>query len=358
MIYILSCVVHKFFLLAGSVVHQHLYFALLRPDDHALAAHAAYHIERIHRPAPESQFQHVLLDAALQGLFQVMGDLEESVGRAQAPDALVRALVVVVLDPESGALHGLLEAVELGPLEELAQDRFPKAFDLAQGHGVVGTGTDVLDAVFFHLPFEMRLSAPVRVLSAVVGEHLSGNAVLGNTPAVGLQHVLGRLAAVQSQGNDIPAVVVHEADQVGVAAGQAEGHDVALPQLVWTRAFEEPGLGGILLRFALGLVDQPLLRQRFVYGRGAGSNQEKSFEHIGNPSRAIFRIRCFHRYHSLPDFGRHPGISSRARLGFQPLQPTPSVSVHPAANRMRADTELFGKQRRAVLFFQEQPYDL
>jgi hypothetical protein len=122
MIYILSCVVHKFFLLAGSVVHQHLDFALLRPDDHALAAHAAYHIKRIHRPAPKSQFQHVLLDAPLQGLFQVVGDLEKSVGRAQAADALVRALVIVILDPESRPLHRLLEAVELRPLEELAQD--------------------------------------------------------------------------------------------------------------------------------------------------------------------------------------------------------------------------------------------
>ena len=108
--------------------------------------------------------------------------------------------MIVVLDPKSGALHGLLKAVELRPLEELAQDRFPEAFDLAQRHGVVGTGTDVLDAVFFHLPFEARLTPPVRVLAAVVGEHLSGNPVLGNTTTVGLQHVFRRLAAIQSQG--------------------------------------------------------------------------------------------------------------------------------------------------------------
>jgi len=47
MIYILSCIVHKFFFLAG-IVHQHLDLALFRPYDHALAAHAADHIERIH----------------------------------------------------------------------------------------------------------------------------------------------------------------------------------------------------------------------------------------------------------------------------------------------------------------------
>jgi hypothetical protein len=101
----------------------------------------------------------------------------------------VRSLVIVILDPEGGALHGLLEAVELGPLEKLAQDRFPEALDLAQRHGMVGARTDVLDAVLFHLPFEAGLTPPVGVLSAVVGKHLFGNAVLGNATAVGLQHM-------------------------------------------------------------------------------------------------------------------------------------------------------------------------
>jgi hypothetical protein len=81
MIYILSCVVHKFFFLAG-IVHQHLDFALFRPDDHRLAAHAAHHIERIHRAAPQRQFQNVFFDALFQRLFQIVGDLEKPVGRA------------------------------------------------------------------------------------------------------------------------------------------------------------------------------------------------------------------------------------------------------------------------------------
>jgi hypothetical protein len=170
----------------------------------------------------------------------------------------VGAFVIVVLDPEGGALHGLLEAVELSPLEELSQDRLPEPFDLAQRHGMVGTRTDMLDAVLFHLFFETGLAPPVGVLPPVVGEHLLGNAVLGDAATVGLQYVGGCLAAVQSQGGDIPAVIVHEADQVGVATRQTKGHDVALPQLVGTGAFEESGLGRILLRLAFGLVDQPL----------------------------------------------------------------------------------------------------
>jgi len=81
MVNILSCVVRKFFFLVG-IVHQHFDLALFSADDHRLATHAANHIERILWPPSEGQLQHVLLDASLQGLFQVMGDLEKAVGRA------------------------------------------------------------------------------------------------------------------------------------------------------------------------------------------------------------------------------------------------------------------------------------
>jgi hypothetical protein len=43
----------------------------------------------------------------------------------------VGALVIVIFDPKSGPLHRLLEPVEPGTLEELAQDRF-------QAHGPGG----------------------------------------------------------------------------------------------------------------------------------------------------------------------------------------------------------------------------
>jgi hypothetical protein len=81
MIYILSCVVHKFFLTAGMIVHQHFHFALFRPDNNRLAAHAAHHIERIHRSAAQGQFQNVFFNALFQRLFQVVGYFEEPVSR-------------------------------------------------------------------------------------------------------------------------------------------------------------------------------------------------------------------------------------------------------------------------------------
>jgi hypothetical protein len=81
MIYILSCIVHKFFFLAG-IVHQHLDLALFRPDDHALSAQAADHIERIHRTATQRQFQNVFFNTLFQRLFQFVGDFKKPVGRA------------------------------------------------------------------------------------------------------------------------------------------------------------------------------------------------------------------------------------------------------------------------------------
>jgi hypothetical protein len=233
--YILSCVIHKFFFTAGfGTVHQHLYLALFRSDYHRLATHAAHHVKRVHRTTPKRQLQCVFLHPLFHCLFQIVGDLKKPVGRTQPADALVGTLVIIVLEPEGGPLCGLLEAVKLGALQKLVQYRFPKPLDFAKRHGMVGTRSDVLDTVFFHLPLEPGLSPPVGVLPAVVGEHLPGYAVFGNPAPVGLQNVFGRLAAIQPQGGDVSAVVVHEADQVRVSTSQSEGHDVALPQLIGT----------------------------------------------------------------------------------------------------------------------------
>lgn len=81
-------------------------------------------------------------------------------------------------------------------------------------------------------------------------------------------------ARVQPQAGNVTAVVIQEADQVGVSSRQSERHDVALPQMVGTGPFEEPGLGWIPHRLALGLVYQPLLGQRFMHSRLTGGNQE------------------------------------------------------------------------------------
>jgi len=49
-------------------IDQHLHFTFLSPNDHGLLAHPPHHVERPVRLSAQRQFQHVLLDAALDDL--------------------------------------------------------------------------------------------------------------------------------------------------------------------------------------------------------------------------------------------------------------------------------------------------
>jgi len=196
MVYILSCIVDKFFFTSAVSFKEHPDFPLLCPDHHRLTPHAPHHVKGVHRPAPKRQFQGIVLDPLFDRLSQLMGDLEEPVGGTKPPDALVGPLVVVILDPKGRTLASLLEAVKLRPLQKLPENRLPEPLDLPERHGVVGTGADMPDTVFFQLLLKTGLAPPVGVLPAIVGQHLLGNPVVGNPAAVGLKNVFGRLAAV------------------------------------------------------------------------------------------------------------------------------------------------------------------
>jgi len=117
MVYLLSGIVDKFFLRSplGSV-KKHPNLALLGADHHRLATHPAHHVKGIHRAPPQRQLQGVFLDPLGDRLSEIASDLEEPVGGTKPSDPLVRPLVVVILDPQRGALHRLLEAVKLRPL--------------------------------------------------------------------------------------------------------------------------------------------------------------------------------------------------------------------------------------------------
>jgi hypothetical protein len=197
MVYLLSCIVDKFFLRSTVLaIKQHPDLTLLGTDHNRLAAHATHHVKGVHRPAAKGELERILLKPLLDCLLQLVGDLEEPVRGTKPPDPLVGPLVVVILDPQGGALHRLLEAVKLRSLQELPQQRLPEPLDLAEGHRVVRPGPDMFDAVFLQLLLEAGLPTPVGVLPPVVGQHLLGNPVVGHRPAVGLKHVLGGLAAV------------------------------------------------------------------------------------------------------------------------------------------------------------------
>jgi len=121
-VYILSRIVDKFFLGSTALaINEHPDLALLGPDHNRLATHAPHHVKRVHRPAAKGEFEGVFRDPLFDRLSQLGGDLEEAVSGAKPPDPLVGPLIVVILDPQPRALDRLLEAVKLGPLQELPQ---------------------------------------------------------------------------------------------------------------------------------------------------------------------------------------------------------------------------------------------
>jgi hypothetical protein len=358
MVYILSRIVNKFFLRSTALaVNEHADLALLGPDHHRLAAHAPHHVERVHRTSPKGELERILLEPLFDRLSQLGGDLKEAVRGTKPPDPLVGPLVVVVLDPDGGALHRLIEAVKLCPLQKLPQQRLPEPLGLSKGHRVVRPGADVFDAVFLQLLLEAGLPPPVGVLPAVVGQHLLGDAVLGYPSAVGLKHVLGGLAAVQPQRGDVAAVIVDEADQVGVVAPQPDGKYVRLPELVRPRPLEETRLGWVLLGFDGGLFQQALRGQGLVNRGRAGAHKEKALQDIADPPGAVLGMRRLHGHRLLPDLLGNATLPGDGPLGFKSLGSMKPKNLHPTLDRMGADPKLLDQQFGAVPFLQVKLYD-
>ena len=280
------------FLVLASIVDRKFEFTFFGPEDDGLAFHAADHVEGRLGLAAQGQLQEVVLDAGLDGLAQLARDFKVAVGRAKAFDALVRPLVIIVFDPQPDAFPRRLEALELRSGEELLPDAFPEAFDFAQGHRVMRPGFEVVGPVLFHLGLEARGTAPVDVLPAVIGEHLFGWLVLGGRNPKYLQHVIGCVAAEQIGSNHEPRVIIHEADEIGVAATEPEREDIGLPHLVGRGPLEEPGPDQV----APGLgwrLDQALLPEGLADGRGAGGQQEHPPEELGDPLDATGRLLSF-----------------------------------------------------------------
>jgi hypothetical protein len=263
-------------------VDEHLHAALLRPDHHRLLAQPAHHVEgALGFPAER---EHVLLDAFLDHLPELLGngDAEEAVRGAEAVQRLVGPAVVVVLHPEPDPFAGRLEALELGPLEELLPDRFPEALDLAEGHGVMGPALQVVHVVLLELGLEAGGTPPAGELPALVGEQLLGDAVLRHRPAIDLEDVLRRLAAEDVEPHDVAGVIVEEADQVSVLAAQAEGEDVGLPELVRRGALEEARLRGIPLGLGTRRLEELVLVEGAAHRLPAPGQEQDAPEELAD----------------------------------------------------------------------------
>jgi hypothetical protein len=330
-------------------IDAELEFAFFGAQHDGLPLHASDHVEGRLGTTAQGHFEGVFADALLDGLAQFVLDFEEAVRRTHAADALMGALVVVMLDPQADALAGLLEVIELGAAEEFAPDGVPEPFNLAQGHGMMGSGADVGDAVLGHLVLEAARSAPCRILAAVVGEHFLGDAELGGRPPVNLDDGLGGLAAEQVDADNEPRVIVHEGDQVGVVAAQPEAEDVTLPHLVGGGPLEEAGLGGIAFGPPGSGCNEFLLVQRAAHRLGAGLHEEPAAQHLRDAPHAPSPVGLLEGDDLLADGLGEPrpffgdAARRRRRTEQRPIRTAPlAVIQHPVVEGVDRDVEQSG----------------
>ncbi len=116
----------------------------------------------------QRELKGVLFTSLFDSFLNIIGYAVKTVCRTEPVDPLVRALVVVVADPVIKPLAGVGERSEHRVLQKLGPDRLPEPLDLAQGHGMVRSRTDVVDPLAFENLLELGLAPPGRELPAII----------------------------------------------------------------------------------------------------------------------------------------------------------------------------------------------
>lgn len=177
-------------LAAGQIHHQ---LVPLLPDDQVLVPEPTRQEKRFLGRVLFGQELLVLGDPRLHRVLHLVLHLVEPIGRHNPPDALVRPLEVVKLDPVADPLDGVLEGIEYGLLQKLLPKMAPKRLDLPERLRMMRPGTKVPDAVALQDLLEPGLPTPGGILPPVVREHLLGQAILADRA---LQNVAHRLACL------------------------------------------------------------------------------------------------------------------------------------------------------------------
>ena len=330
-------------------------FSFFGAEHDGLTVQAADHVEGRLGFSTQSELQEIGLNALLDGLAQLGLDLEEAIGGTQALDALIGALMVVMLDPEFDALAGVLEAVELGPHEEVLPDRGPEALDLAQRHRVLGSRLEVSDVILLELGLEAAHAPPVGVLATVVGEHLLGRLELAGGDAIDLDDRLRRGTAEQVRTDDEAGVIVHERDDVGVTATEAEREDVRLPHLIGRGPLEEAGPNHVAPFGRRSLRHEFRVVQTTAHRLRAGRQEEEPAQDLRDALDAEGGM-CPLEFEDL--LGDRPGQLGLAPAGIGRLQPcfaAEPIRLQPRAKAALADAHLRTDQRLGEPLLPMQP---
>lgn len=203
------------------------------------------------------------------------------------------------------------------------------------------TALHVPDSVLPQALLEGRLTAPRRVLTTVVGEHLLRRPVLGHAAFERLEHQFGLLMVRDHVRDHEARVVVHESRHVHpLVPSQQKREDVALPHLVGRRPLEASRLLCLARARPRRLADQPLLVQYPPDRRLRDAERRQPRQHVPDLARAPVRVRVLGIDHRLsPRVAVECSLlSPRSRhVGHQAVESMVPVPSQPVAHRLRPD---------------------
>jgi hypothetical protein len=215
---------------------------------------------------------------------------------------------------------------------------------------------DVMDPILSQLRFKPRGPAPTGILASLIGEQFFGHAILGHRRAINLQDVLGRLAAKDVRSHHVAGEIIHETDEVGVLASEAEDEDVGLPHLVGRGALKEARLGGIAPRLRLPLLQQLLLVQRAANRLPAHRQKQCPPQEVADLLNAQTGMTALEFDDFSLDRCRHLGwLAARVpRLRLQAAFALLAVNPDPLTQGAEAHPQFAGYLPGGKLFFQTE----
>jgi hypothetical protein len=209
---------------------------------------------------------------------------------------------------------------------------------------VVRPRLHVRNSVPLQLGLEFRLTAPGRVLPAVVGEALARRAIRRHAALESFEHQLRLLPVRHRVADDEAAVVVHEDCHVQpLVASQQEGEDVRLPELVRLRALEAC-LGPRRFRnFGRSRREQSFFVENSPHRRFRNPQPLEASQHVGDATGAHVGLFLLLRQHQSPPrvFAARRVASGRrpARLRRQRALASAAKRPHPLVDGLLADAE-------------------
>ncbi len=173
----------------------------------------------------------------------------------------------------------------------------------------------------------------------------SSGPVGGDARAKNLQHQRRRLAGVQSEAHEEPAVVIHEGDQVDppVLALEHEREQVGLPELVGPGPLEEADLvgmrsGGGFLQLVAGLVQDAATAAGLAGSAGLRS------KHMADAFASPVGMRLLEQQDgALGDVGEPASFLAPRGWSRKPAGPVLCEPLLPGIERMLGDAHQVAK---------------